>query len=253
MLAVAKSDSLPHFLQKESMRAVLVIALAFPCSALTAQLSRFSITPEIGRVWPTSIVEHTQTYPVVAGFPQASRHQRLWVHPAQLFGATLEFSAGRGWIVYASGRGSSETVVQFHDSTAPTDVVQRAPAKIKLWELGVGKNFRFGERLPRLRATLGGGSYRFALDKIYYCNLFQCLPSPPWRSHYNIPTLVGGLLLRQPVTTHIALELGGKESVGRANTEDFFFFLPYYLENQFETPKNRIVRTTQLSLGISIF
>jgi hypothetical protein len=240
------------------MRALLVIALAFPCSALTAQLSRFSITPEIGRVWPTSIFEHIQTFP---GTPPASRHQRLWVDPAQLFGATVEFSAGRGWMVYASGRGSTETMVQFHDSTIPTDIFDRAPAKIKLWELGVGKNFRLGEWLPQfratqLRATLGGGSYRFALDRPNPCLAFTGLcpfPPPPWRSHYNIPTLVGGLLLRQPVTTHFALELGGKASVGRANTEGFFVFLPYYPFNDVDAPKTQIVRTKQLSLGISIF
>jgi hypothetical protein len=233
------------------MRASLVIALAFPCSALTAQLSRLSITPEIGRVWPTSIFEHIQTFP---GTPPALRHQRLWVAPAQVFAVTAEFSAGRGWIVYASGRASTETMVQFHDSTIPTDIFDRAPAKIKLWELGVGKNFSLGER--QLRATLGGGSYRFALDKPNPCLAFPGLcpfPPPPWRSHYNIPTLVGGLLLRQPVTTHFTLELGGKASVGRANNEGFFVFLPYYPFGQVDAPKTQIVRTKQVSLGISIF
>jgi hypothetical protein len=236
------------------MRVFLVIALAFPCSALTAQLSRFSITSEIGRVWPTSIFEHNPTYPAFAGFPPRSRIQQLWVHPAQLLGASVEFSAGRGWIVYASGRGSSETVVQFKDSTSSEEYFDRAPAKIKLWELGVGKNFRLGKRLPQLRATLGGGSYRFSLDRNSNCfpsGYCPFLPSP-WRSHYNIPTIVGGLLLRQRVTSHIALELGGKQSVGRADTENFFVdLLPQF--DQFEAPKTQIVRTTQLSFAISIF
>ena len=236
------------------MRALIVVALAFPWSALTAQLSRFSITPAIGRVWPTSIFEHNSTFPAFGGFPPESRVQRLWVHPARLLGGTVEFSAGRGWIIYASGRGSRETVMQYNDSTFGEHFSVREHATIKLWELGAGKIFRLGERLPQLRATLGGGSYRFALNAYAQCfpNGFCPFPPPPYRSHYNIPTLVGGLLLRQPVTTHFALELGGKESVGRANTKSFFVdLLPQF--DQFEAPKTQIVRTTQLSLGISVF
>lgn len=213
-----------------------------------AQAQRFSFTPEIGYTWPTPIFEHTAAFPGGGGFAASTEHQRLRVHPARVLGARLGFAVMPGWNLYAEGTKSATTDLDYLDRVDATAGVFSETrdftfASFQTWELGAEKLFHLANRFPEVGVKLGAGSYRFNLNRT---------TGNPWVSHYNITSAVGGLVIKQSIGRHVAMELEGKGSTGNANTSSFFVdLLPQF--DQFEAPKSHRVNTTQLSVGVSLF
>lgn len=240
----------------------IVFAFGLAGSALYAQPARFSITPFSGYVWATPIFHYEEQYPR-PNWPGLTEryYQHLSVRAAQTLGASVEFRAGGGWILYGSGT-SAPTSFDYADSADFGPGVWNSlrvwdKAKIGTWEIGAGKIFRLSDTFPELRTTLGVGAYRFALDYVpLVCQPpstgFVCSGSDPWDDHYNVASLIGGVAIRKPLDSHLAIELGVKASVGKANTEGFHRDLVAELD-QYEAPKSQLVRTTQISLGLSLF
>lgn len=221
--------------------------------ALPAQAQRFSFAPTIGYTWPTPIFEHTVVIPSASGFPPFTEHQRLRVHPARVLGGRFGFALTPGWKLYAEGTSSATTTMDYIDlGDDGTGVFSGSSsgrsATFQTLELGAERLFHLATRLPTIGVKLGAGSYHFAIggDPI----LCVVLPNEicPWASHYNITSAVAGLVVRQSIGSHVAMELEGKGSTGNANTSSL---TPRF--SQFEAPKTHRVNTTQISLGVSVF
>ena len=237
-----------------------------------AQAQRFSFAPTIGYTWPTPIFEHTVVFPTDPGITATTEHQRLRVHPARVLGGRFGFALTPGWVLYAEGTSSGTTAMDYLDrGDAGPGVFSESrffrPATFQTLELGAERFFHFATRLPTVGVKLGAGSYRFAISR----NPIPCIVLPPtvfsstppqptlvcqapgpWASHYNIASAVAGLVVRQSIGSHVAMELEGKGSAGNANTSSFFVdLIPQF--DQFEAPKSHRVNTTQLSLGVSVF
>jgi hypothetical protein len=237
-----------------------LFALAIAGSSLQAQSSRFAVTPHAGHVWATPIFEHD----VVFSYPAApSEHlsQRLSVNAAPLVGVSADLRAN-AWVLYANVS-FAPTTVHFHELREVSAVFLSESqasndASIDVSELGFGRIFHASERIPEIRATLGGGLYRFNLKRrSAVCGppsvgVPSCSPEDPWAGHYNVASLVGGIMIRKPIGAHFGLDLGGKASFGKANTEGFFVDYLQEFDDQ-EAPKRYSVRTTQISVGLSIF
>jgi hypothetical protein len=241
----------------------IVFAFGLAGSALYAQPARFSITPLTGYVWTTPIFDYDEEYANVNLPNTTERHQqRLSVRAAQTFGASIEFRAGGGWVFYGSGTSTPTKFdyvesVEFLPDFGSQSLRAWKRAKIGTWEAGAGRIFRISDTFPELRATLGAGAYRFVLDRApRYCppptSGFVCSGPDPWDDRYNVASLIGGVVIRKPLVSHVALQLGVKASIGKANTEGFYQDLSPEFD-QYEAPKSKYVRTTQLSLGLSLF
>ena len=228
--------------------------------ALPAQAQRLSFAPTVGYTWPTPIFEHTVVFPSASGFPATTEHQRLRVQPALVLGGRLGFALTPGWKFYAEGTTSGTTPMDYFDRTfVGADMVAYTTsgrsATFQTVELGAERLFHLATRLPTIGVKLGVGSYRFAIsgDPLFcQSSVFPPERVCPWANHYNITSAVAGLVIRQSIGSHVALELEGKRSTGNANTSSFFVDLSPP-NNQFEAPKTYRVNTTQLSLGISLF
>jgi len=227
--------------------------------ALPAQARRFSFAPTVGYMWPTPIFEHTVVFPTDPGFTPTTERQRLRVHPALVLGGRFAFALTPRWKFYAEGTSSGTTQMDYSDRLAAGPDVGAyttagRPASFHTLELGAERVFHFATRLPTIGVKLGAGSYRFAIanDPLLCGGVPNSLPACPWANHYNITSAVAGLVVRQSIGSHVALELEGKGSTGNANTSSFFVDLfPQF--DQFEAPKTHRVNTTQLSLGVSVF
>jgi hypothetical protein len=231
---------------------------------LPAQARRFSFAPTVGYIWPTPIFEHTVVFPQADGFPPLTEHRQLRVRKALVIGGRFGFALTPSWKLYAEGTSSGTTQMDYFDRLARGPDVgaftgSGRPASFKTLELGAERVFHLATRLPTIGVKLGAGSYRFAIaqnNDPNFCTWFQNMTPPfaicPWTSHYNIMSAVAGLVVRQSIGSHIALEVEGKGSTGNANTSSFFVAQNPGFE-QFEAPKTYRVNTTQLSLGVSVF
>jgi hypothetical protein len=244
------------------LKRILLLALGMLLPALRAQAQRFSFAPTIGYMWPTPIFEHTVVFPPAPGFTPSTEHQRLRVHPARFLGGRFGFALTPGWKLYAEGTSSVTTAMDYIDREAiGADVGSESTAgrfaTFQTLELGAERLFHLATRLPTIGVKLGAGSYHFAIsDHPLLCAMSPDFPSPraicPWASHYNITSAVAGLVVRQSIGSHVAMELEGKGSTGNANTSSFFVDLGPQ-NDQFEAPKTYRVNTTQLSLSVSVF
>ena len=226
---------------------------------LPAQARRFSFAPTVGYIWPTPIFEHTVAFPSAQGFPPTTEHRRLRVHKALVVGGRFGFALTPRWKLYAEGTSSGTTQMEYFDrlTVGPDErafTSSGRPASFQTLELGAERVFHLATRLPTIGVKLGAGSYRFAIDNdpLFCVGLPNFLPVCPWTSHYNITSAVAGLVVRQSIGSHVALELEGKGSTGNANTSSFFVDL-FPQNDQLEAPKTYRVNTTQLSLGVSVF
>jgi hypothetical protein len=227
--------------------------------ALPAQAQRFSFTPTVGYVWPTPIFEHTAAFPTAEGFPPNTFHQRLRVRPALVLGGRFGFALTPGWRLYAEGTSAGTTTMDYIARADAGGVFNEAgagrTATFQTLELGAERVFHLATRLPTIGVKLGAGSYHFAITGNALLCQFSNIPPEtacPWTNHYRITSAVAGLVVRQSIGSHVALELEGKGSTGNANTSSFFVDLfPQF--DQFEAPKTHRVNTTQLSMGVSIF
>jgi hypothetical protein len=248
------------------LKGILLLALGVLLPALPAQAQRFSFAPTIGYTWPTPIFENTVVFPSTPGFLPGTEHQRLRVHPARVLGGRVGFALTPGWKLYAGGTRSATTALDWLDRVDLTvgfvsESRSFRSATFHTWELGAERLFHLATRFPTVGVKLGAGAYRFAISRNPIpCVVLPNTPPPgavcpaadPWASHYNIVSAVAGLVVRQSLGSHVAMELEGKGSTGNANTSSFFVDLPPQLD-QFEAPKTHRVNTTQISLGISVF
>ena len=242
------------------MRRIPLVALGMLLPALPAQAQRFSFVPTIGYTWPTPIFERTVVFPTVPGFTPTTERQRLRVHPALVLGGRFEFALRPGWKLYAEGTSSGTTIMDYFDRTDAGQGVfnetrSGRSAHFQTLELGAERLFHLATRLPTIGVKLGAGSYHFGISgNPLLCQLPNTSPQTicPWTNHYNITSAVAGLVVRQSIGSHLALQLEGKGSTGNANTSSFFVDL-FPQNDQFEAPKTYRVNTTQLSLGISLF
>jgi hypothetical protein len=227
--------------------------------ALRAQAQRFSFAPTIGYIWPTPIFEHTVVFPPAEGFTPTTEHQRLRVHPALVLGGRFGFALTPGWMLYAEGSSAGTTTMDYFDrlDAGPGtfgETTSGRSATFQTLELGAERLFHLATRLPTIGLKLGAGSYHFGIsgNPLLCAQLPNALPVCPWANHYSITSAVAGLVVRQSLGSHVALELEGKGSTGNANTSSFFVDQnPGF--DQFEAPKTYRVNTTQLSLGVSVF
>ena len=233
---------------------LIACALFAAVSSLPAQSPRISITPTFGWIWPSPIYEYQAN---LAGTgPQSvtiHQYQRLWVKPTRTLGGKIDVTVGRGWSLFAAGGATPRTRVDFIDSTQYVISKWWDEARIKNWSAGIGKSFQGPSGFPELRVTAGAGTYRFQLNRSSICfGPGACFAAPPWSTHYNVTSLVGGLSVRQTVAAHFALDLSTTGSIGKAKTENFFVdFIPGF--DQYEPPKSHRVRTAQAALGITLF
>lgn len=228
--------------------------------ALPAQAQRFSFVPTIGYTWPTPIFEHNVVVTTDPGFPPTTVRQRLRVHPGLVLGGRFEFALTPGWKLYAEGTSAGTTTMDYFDRVDAgqglfNETSSGRSATFQTLELGAQRLFHLATRLPTIGVKLGAGSYHFDISgNPLLCQFPNTSPQTicPWTNDYNILSAVAGLVVRQSIGSHVALQLEGKGSTGNANTSSFF--VPQFpgLE-QFEAPKTYRVNTTQLSLGVSVF
>jgi hypothetical protein len=240
---------------------LLAFGMLLPALApLSAQARRFSFAPTIGYIWPTSIFEHNVVFPSDGGFPPTTEHRRLRVHPALVIGGRFGYALTPSWKLYAEGTSSGTTQMEYFDRLAVGPDVGAytaagREASFHTLELGAERVFHLATRLPTIGVKMGAGSYYFAImGEPLLCQFPNIPPETacPWTNHYNIMSAIAGLVVRQSIGSHVALELEGKRSTGNANTSSFFVDLfPQF--DQFEAPKTHRVNTTQLSLGVSVF
>jgi hypothetical protein len=242
--------------------AAQALLLLVAVRSASAQQSRLSVTLLAGRQWNGPIFSHEVSFFVDSR--QVRSLERLEVPEATRAGARVSYRVAGPWLVYAEGAygGSHVGYVLEQRVTTPggQDGFQRSerrkPARVTTLGAGVGRSFALPRGLPELALTVGGALQRFSLDaQEQECGTtsqgYLCVDGDPWESHYSVPSLSGGVLLRQALTRNVGIELRGAGSVGRANTEGFYEDLVPSLD-AFEAPRRQTVRTGEVSLGLSV-
>lgn len=232
-------------------------------ASLVAQESRLVIAPRVGYVTPGTILDHSWQLESTSG-ASGNRLERLQVRSAPVFGgqAALRF-AGQWWLYGDAAHGGTD--YDFVDRVESADGLRsglevRSSAAITSLEFGVERQISLLASGTHLGIALGGSVHRFRVGD----GKGRCITAPPsggmiggpcakdhWERAYWVPGVVGGLTLGQAVTRRLGFEIGGRYSLGRADTGNFGrAFIPEM--KHVEPPASTKVGTTQLSAGLTM-
>lgn len=237
--------------------ALLVLAGAH---AASAQQSRVTLSVTAGRQWNSALFDHAAAF--TTGGYQVSMAERLRVPEATRAGARVSVRVAGPWLVYADVAHASthlryrddQMVIDPQGLIASSHAETRKPARVTSWGGGVGRTLDLPRRLPELALTLGGAVQRYSLDREQFiCTApsggFSCPPSDPWETRYTVPSVSGGLTLRQALTPRFGVELRSAYTIGRIETTGMRDDLVPELD-AYEAPKHQTVRTGDVSLGL---
>lgn len=234
--------------------ALLLLAAA---PAASAQQSRVTVTLTGGQQWNSALFDHTASF--TAQDQQIRMAKSVRVPQATMAGARVTARVGGPWLVYADVAHGSAQMSYVDDARATlangTVLTQlqemTRDARITSFGAGVGRGVTLPRGLPEMELTLGGAVQRFGIDRV----LDDCLPGPcgedPWESSYSVPSVRGGLTLRQVITQRLGLELRSAYTIGRIDNESLNHRLPPGLA-AYEAPGHQTVRSGDVSLGVWI-
>ena len=229
--------------------------------AASAQQSRVTISALAGRQWNSALFDHTAAF--TNGGYEIQMAERLRVPEATRAGARVSVRVAGPWLVYADVAHGSTDLRYRNDQqvTDPQGTIgtlhqeTRRPARVTTLGGGVGHALALPRGLPEVEMTLGGAVHRFALERLdWICTApsgggFSCPPSDRWESRYNVPSVSGGVTLRQALTPRFGVELRSAYTIGRMDIGDLYVDLIPELD-AYEAPKRRTVRTGDVSLGL---
>ena len=245
-----------------TLASLTALALLAGTGALAAQQpARVTVTPYGGYLWSSPILRHSVDF-TDPSFGRYQETQELSVNAAPRGGVRVELPAPGGFVVLAEGaygtsdlhytRSAVTTPPNGPGGTEQLDRTDRATQTTAALQLG--RHIATGSG-SEVTVSVGGALQHFSMHRTFTV----CPPSlppggctdypDPWADHYSIPSLIGGVALRQAIARRVGLEARGNFSVGRANTEGFFFdYAPAY--DAFEAPKHYTVRTAEASIGV---
>ncbi|HEU4561656.1 MAG TPA: hypothetical protein VFS20_27770 [Longimicrobium sp.] len=208
-----------------------------------------------GHQWNSALFDHTASF--TAQEQQILMSKRVRVPQATMAGARVTARMGGAWMVYADVAHGSARMSYVDDARATlangTVLTQlqemTRDARITSFGAGVGRGIPLPRGLPELELTRGGAVQRFGIDRL----LDDCLPGPcgadPWESSYSVPSVRGGLTLRQVITHRLGLELRSAYTIGRIDNESLNHRLPPGFA-AYEAPGHQTVRSGDVSLGL---
>lgn len=247
-------------------RSLLLLALA--AAPLSAQDSRLTVGALVGHRGEGVLFSHAYRVADAQSGGTYRSDNRLASGAAPMLGARLEYALGPRWRVYAEGSHAG-TDVHFREwdefdpdgAGGPREFASEftTSGSVTSVGLGVGRRFRTAGRGPAVEVTAGGAVDRYRLDGI------GCPPSPPsiggppsgcladprLEKGYTVPSVIGGLGLRQRVGRRVEVHARAAYSYGRARTERMFVDLVPELD-AFEAPTSRWFGVPRLSGGVTL-
>ncbi len=232
----------------------LLLLAAAP--AASAQLPRVTVTLTGGQQWNSALFDHTASFTLED--QQVRMAKSVRVPEATMAGARVTARVGGPWLVYADVAHGNARMSYVDDARATLangtvlTQLQEATrdARITSFGAGVGRSVTLPRGLPELELTLGGAVQRFGIDQFE-----SCMPGPcstdPWESSYSVPSVRGGLTLRQTITQRLGLELRSAYTIGRIDTESLNHRLPEAFA-RYEAPSHHAVRSGEASIGLWI-
>ena len=246
-----------------------------------ASRPRVALVPTVGYTNVGLLYQHDPRYDpaalCVGSCPSSSPYEyrdltRLQLKGAPTAGVRLSVPLGGRWTAYADGMYGATEFEDREEKGAYSrgalvhgdELMYHSDASIAAFATGVTARLRLPRVGAELDLGLGGALNRFSLERP------DCRPSPPsqgyfgstcgpffgakgapWKGTYNVPSAVGAVALRRRLVGRFGFEGRAGYSVGRANTESFYFDLIPELD-RYEAPKRSTVQTLQLSTGLSV-
>lgn len=226
--------------------ALLVLAGAH---AASAQQSRVTVSVLAGRQWNSALIDHADAF-TSDGY-QVSTAWRLRVPETTRAGARVSVRVAGPFLVYADVAHGSTHLRYVEDDrvVTPEGIIGTShyetgkPARVTTIGGGVGHTLALPRRLPEVELTLGGAVQRYSLDRQdATCAGLSCPPADRWERRYSIPSVSGGVTLRQALTPRFGVELRSAYTVGRFDAKEMWV-------DPMPT-KRQTVRTGDLSLGL---
>ncbi|MFL5382352.1 MAG: hypothetical protein ACJ8GN_07585 [Longimicrobiaceae bacterium] len=233
--------------------AVLLLVAATP---LAAQSSRFSLTPLAGWSGSSPLLQHTVR--INEGTFAYTSEERVTLGSALNLGARLGVQLSPGWTLYLQGT-SARSRFTYRDFTTERDAsgVESAGTRRRTDDatsstatLELARSFALAPGGADLELSVGGGLQHISLAlgeppcEMEETPCLVQLPSPVL-APLDVPSVVAGLALRQPIGRALSAEVRSTLLLGRLNTEGFQTVWEH------EAPAHQMVRRLQASFGLS--
>jgi hypothetical protein len=237
--------------------AVLLLAAAAP---LSAQSTRFSITPFAGWTGSSPLLDHTIHF--VDGPLDYTSEERVTLGSALNLGARLGVQLSPGWTLYLQGA-SARSQATFRDTTTQR-IASGGEATVSNWStsdatastatIELARRFPLAPGGAELELSLGAGVQRLLLHPIEEpCSpdAFCPVPMPSLiEDRHDVPTALAGVALRQPIARTLSAEVRSSLLLGRMDTENLRIELAGDYA-RYNAPAHRMIRSLQASFGLS--
>ncbi len=245
-----------------------LLPLAVAAAPLAGQDPRFTVGAVAGYRGESALFTHAGRFPGADGSVRFD--DRLAADAAPTLGARVEYRVAPAWLLYVEGsHGRADHHFDerraFEPDAEPSEPLESVSefttrGSVTAVGVGVGRWFRPLPRGPRVELSAGGAIDRFELDGV------RCPPPPPpsigpapqpcladprLESAYTVPSVVGGVGVRQHLGTRLELHARAAYSYGRANTERMFVDLLPELDGQ-EAPRSHWFGVPRLSAGVTL-
>jgi hypothetical protein len=232
--------------------ALLLLAAATP---LSAQSSRFSLTPLAGWSASSPLFQHTARINDI-GFGYRSEEQ-VTLGSALNLGGRLGVQLTPRWTLYLQGTSARSRLT--HREFAEQNAAgvessgtsrRRTDATSSTATLELARRFALGPGGADVELSMGGGLQHVSVaPPPPPCDLREdgCitqLPSPE-QGPFDVPSAVAGLALRQPIGRAFSAEVRSTLLLGRVTTDRL---LTVWGD---EAPAHQLMRSLQASFGLS--